>query len=119
MNVPPPLWNLEDRIAHHLSGAVIRHVAATSGLEEIDAAGPKRVLGDEEVLGARVTAERDYRIVLEEEEGVSDGAALPFVDETLLKGQTLGVGDPAKAPDVEPREGTARCADGSRGRGRN
>ena len=38
MDVLPIRTQIEDRVAHQLTGAVVRHVAAASGVKHLDAA---------------------------------------------------------------------------------
>ena len=53
-HVLPIPGELEDGVAHHLPGAVVRDVAAAAGLEDLEAARPQLRLGEEDVLGPRV-----------------------------------------------------------------
>lgn len=101
MNIPPPLRNLDDGITHHLAGAVIGDVAASSRLEQFHSKHPKSSFGKKEVSGSRVASEGDHRVVLEEKQGVANRSALPLINQGLLKLKTMGVGNPAEVSDVE------------------
>ena len=70
VHVAPVGGQLEDRIAHHLAGAVVGDVAAAAGLEDLEAARPQRLRGEEHVLGAGVAAQGEDGVVLEQEQGV-------------------------------------------------
>jgi hypothetical protein len=63
---------LQDRIRHHLAGAVIRDVAAALDLDDLDIAGPQQIR-----QRALPAAHRDDVRVLDDEQRVARLAPLP------------------------------------------
>lgn len=117
MDIPPSFGDLDDRISDHLPGAMVGDVAAPADFEQVHTACAQKVFGDQKVLGPRVAAQGEYRVVLQKQQGVAGCAALPLLDQLLLQGQATGVGNPAEAAKVEGRAG-ARFQVGERGRDR-
>ena len=77
---------LEDRIADHLAGAVVGDVAAAAGLEHLEAAArAARSSGKSTFSLARVAAEREDGIVLEQQQGVRDRARLALRHQPRLQ----------------------------------
>ena len=96
---------VEDRIADELTRAVVGDVAATPGLEQRDAPVAQLVVGREYVLArlAHLHAEGDHRRVLQEEQGVADGAGLARGHQVGLQRERGLVRHETGARHLEPR----------------
>ena len=118
MDVPPVGREVEDRVADHLSGAVIGDVAATAGLEDVETALAQKLGWEEHVLLPRVAPEGEDRVVLEEQQLVLDAPGLSLGDEPLLKVETLGIRDAAEPTDLQTphQPAISKPMPGSRGR---
>ena len=77
---------IEDGVADELARPVVGHVAAAAGLDPVDAARRERLRRVEDVARLGATAERDHRLVLDEQHHVADRARAPRLDEVLLEG---------------------------------
>jgi hypothetical protein len=78
VHVAPSWRKLEDRVADHLPGAVVGDVAAAASLEHLEAARAQRLGWEQDVLAARVAAEREDGVVLEQQQLVGHAPGLPL-----------------------------------------
>jgi len=93
VNVAAIRLQVDNRVAHDLSGTVIGNVAAAPGLVHFDAAGGKRFRGRQDVRAPAVSAdaEREDVRMFDENELIVDLIAAPLIDESALQGEGLGV----------------------------
>ncbi len=92
---------VEDGIADELAGAVVRDLAATVGLVDLDAFAREQFVAGDNVRSCGIAAERENRWVLHEEQGVTDGAGLARGDDLVLEAQAFGVGDAAELEQMQ------------------
>ena len=88
-----PFAQVEDGIAHDLSGAVIGDVAAAIGRVEGDAGARQNVVAGQQVFQMPVAPQRDDMRVLQQEELIRDQPLLAIAREPLLEFQRAGVID--------------------------
>ena len=103
---------VQDWVGHELAGGVVRDVAAAAGLEVVDPQPGARLFRREDVLRMGAAAERDDRIVLEEEERVADLAADACFDEALLEGEGVSVAHAAEPVGGDASHETSLAAVG-------
>jgi len=84
-HVPPPLAEVEDRVAHQLSGTVIGDVAAAVRLEKLDAGPLEHLRTRQQVLPAPVAAQGDHVGMLEQQKLIRDRALLALLDQHGLQ----------------------------------
>jgi len=95
---------VDDRIAHQLPGSVERDVAAALDLEAVDAAGGEQLGCGHEVRRLRRPAERDDRVVFDEQQHiVLDVARDPGARDCALQLQDFAVRAKPEMDDVESR----------------
>jgi hypothetical protein len=94
---------VNDRVAHDLAGTVVGHIAAASGLEDLDAPGGQHVLGRQNVGTTAVAADAQgqHRRVLDEEQQIADVPRLALGDEGTLQRKRIGIRDQAKPADFD------------------
>lgn len=90
---------IEDRVADDLAGAVEGDVAAAIAFEKLDAALGKEFGRGDDVRGFGVTAKRDDRLVLKQEENVADFFFFAQGNELPLELEAGGVVDGAELDD--------------------
>ena len=94
---------IEDRVGDQLPRAVIRDIAAASGLDDLDSTGGQCLGGGDDVspgLG-ELHAERDHVGMFEQQQRVGDAPRAPVFDEGLLQVERFAVRDQAEAADQQ------------------
>jgi hypothetical protein len=92
---------IEDRISHELTRAVICHIATTTRRENFDAPVCQFVRGQKDVLRMGTRPERDDVRMLKQENGIRDFAIAPPLNQVGLKLDTGTIGDNAKTLNIQ------------------
>src|ERR1017187_2110943 len=90
-HVALPLPQVEDRVAHQLARAVVRHIAAAVDGVERNARARQRRIAGQQVLHAPVAPQRDHVGVFEQQELVRNAALLAGGHELPLQFERLAV----------------------------
>src|SRR5438270_8754377 len=89
--VAPPFSQIKDRIAHDLTGTMIRHISTAVCLEELDTCARQDLLACEHVLRFCIAANSDDVRMLDEEKRINSFTLLPLLNEALLDTECLRV----------------------------
>ena len=92
---------VDDRISHKLARPVIRHIAATVDLVQLDSALREHLVAGKYVGTMRITAKREDGRVFEQEERVADKILLTRRDDSLLDGEGFRVRDATETEEVD------------------
>jgi hypothetical protein len=97
MNVAAIRIEIDDWIADNLTGAVIRDVASTSGLDDVDPSCSEHVGRRQDVRSTELAldAERNDRRMLEQQEQVAHAARATLRDKGLLQREAFSIRNPA------------------------
>lgn len=101
-DVPPPVPQIENRVAHHLPRTVIGDVAAAVGFEKLDTGALEHLRARQQVLAPPVAAHGDHVRVLEQEQLVGDRAKLAASDQLGLQVERLTVAETPQNPQLAP-----------------
>ena len=101
----PAVGEPDDRVRDELAGPVVRHLPAPLDADDLDAEAAERPSVGADVGGVGVTAEREDRVVLEEDELVADEAGGSRTDDAVLEVPGIAVCHP---PEPARAEGSGR-----------
>jgi hypothetical protein len=91
MHIALPVVQIQNRVADHLPGTMIRHIPAPVGFVKCDARAVQRVFAREQVFTMRVSAESDGVRMLDKQQTIRYQARFARAREALLQ---LGRGSP-------------------------
>ena len=109
----PPLVQAHDRIGDQLARPVVGDLAATLDALDLDAARASSLGRREDVRRVGVPPERQDGGMLEQQQLVADPTGRALVDEPLLEGLGVAVGDPPEPARLERRAPTGAVGEGS------